>query len=194
MAQAAPLLWAASLPYCTGWLYRPDLSKFVRVSKIQAAKQIFTISCENSKILSRLLSVLSLQWKFVHDHCCCPNSAIILTDSKMEDILDFGWGCQNLSIILWGGGEGGGERGGERGGAEMAHRPAALVITFEGGAREGGGGKEGRGRTCPCTKCGHMHIVFTPSLLYLRSAVEASLDMKKFHLSFQNKLSSGLLF
>jgi hypothetical protein len=26
----------------------------------------------------------------------------------MEAILDFGQGCQNLSIILWGGGEGGG--------------------------------------------------------------------------------------
>ena len=88
-----------TLPYCTGWLYRPDLSKFTRVSKFLAATQIITISCENSKILSRLLSVLSLHRKFVHDHCCCPNSAIILTVSKMEAILDFGRGCQNLSII-----------------------------------------------------------------------------------------------
>jgi hypothetical protein len=102
MAQAALLLWAASLPYCTGWLYH--LPKFTRVSRFLAAAQIFTISCE--KILSRLLSVLSLRRKFVHDHCCCPNSAIILTDSKMEAILDFGRGCQNLSIILWGGGGG----------------------------------------------------------------------------------------
>ncbi len=68
MAQAALLLWAVSLPYCTGWLYRPDLSKFTWVSKFLAAAQIFTISCENSKILSRLLSVLSLHRKFVHDH------------------------------------------------------------------------------------------------------------------------------
>ncbi len=43
--------------------------------------QIFTISCEKSKTLSRLLSVLSLHRKFVHDHCCCPNSATILTGS-----------------------------------------------------------------------------------------------------------------
>jgi hypothetical protein len=56
------------------------------------------------KILSRLLSVLSLRRKFVHDHCCHPNSATILTDSKMEAILDFWRGCQNLSIIQWGGG------------------------------------------------------------------------------------------
>ncbi len=90
--------------------------------KFQAATQIFTISCENSKILSRLLGVLSLHRKFVHDHCCCPNSAIILTVSKMEAILDFGRGCQNL---------------------EMARRPAALVITFEGGSERGGRRREG---------------------------------------------------
>ncbi len=55
------------------------------------------------KILSRLLSVLSLRRKFVHDHCCCPNSATILTDSKMKAILDFWRSCQNLSIIQRGG-------------------------------------------------------------------------------------------
>ncbi len=108
MAQAALLLWEASLPYYTGWLYRPDLPKFTWVSKFQAAAQIFTISCENSEILSRLLSVLSLHWKFIYNHCCCPNPAIILTVSKMEAVLDCGRGCQNLSIILWvGRGEGG---------------------------------------------------------------------------------------
>jgi hypothetical protein len=48
----------------------------------------------------------------------------------MEAILDFGRGCQNLSIILWGGG------------TEMAHRPAAPVITFEGGSERGGEGGE----------------------------------------------------
>ncbi len=70
--------------------------------QIHAAAQIFTISCENSKVLSRLLSVLSLHRKFVYDHCCCPNSATILTVSEMEAILDFGRGCQDLFIILWG--------------------------------------------------------------------------------------------
>jgi hypothetical protein len=39
MAQAALLLWAASLPYCTGWLYRPNLSKFTRVSKFLALRK-----------------------------------------------------------------------------------------------------------------------------------------------------------
>ncbi len=40
---------------------------------------------------------------------------------------------------------------GEGWGAEMARRPAALVITFEGGSERGGsergGGKEERGRS-----------------------------------------------
>ena len=49
----------------------------------------------------------------------------------MEAILDFGQGCQNLSIILWGGGCG-------EGGAEMERRPTALVIAFEGGVKRGG--------------------------------------------------------
>ncbi len=55
----------------------------------------------------------------------------------MEVILDFGRGCQNLSLILC---------GVFGGGAEMARRPAALVITFEEGS-ERGGGKEERGRS-----------------------------------------------
>ncbi len=86
-------------PYCTSWSYRPDMPKFTWVSKFLAATQFLTNSSENSKILSRLLSVLSLRRKFVYDHCCCPNSAIILTASKMEANLDFGRFCQDLSII-----------------------------------------------------------------------------------------------
>ena len=49
--------------------------------KFSAPAEVFTIFCEKSKILSRLLSVLSLHRKFVHDHNCCPNSATIHTDS-----------------------------------------------------------------------------------------------------------------
>ncbi len=100
--QLKPLYFYGRRLSCTvpAWLYRPDLSKFTRVSKFLAAAQIFTISCENSKILSRLLSVLSLPRKFVYDHCCCPNSAIILTVSKMEAILDFGRGCFGREIFV----------------------------------------------------------------------------------------------
>jgi len=136
-AQAALLLWAESLPYCTGCLYRPDMPKYTRKSKLLAAAHIFTNSCENSKILSRLLSVLSLSQKFVYDHCCCPRSAIIFTTSKMEAILDFWRGCQDLSQIQWG--------GGGREGEEMTRRPAALLIAFE-GESERGGGEKGRSK------------------------------------------------
>jgi hypothetical protein len=46
----------------------------------------------------------------------------------------------------------------------MKRRPAALLIPFEGESVRGGGGREGEERTCPCTKCTHMHVVFPPSL------------------------------
>ena len=103
-AQAALLLWAESLPYCTGFLYRPDMPKYTRKSKFLADAHIFTNSCENSKILSRLLSVLSLSWKFVYDHYCCPISAIILTTPKLEAILDFWRGCWKTFPNEMGGG------------------------------------------------------------------------------------------
>ncbi len=98
--QLKPLFfYGRRLPYCTGCLYRPDMPKYMRMSKLLAAAHIFTNSFENSQILSWLLSVLSLSRKFVHDHCCCPKSAIILTASKMEAILDFWRGFQNLSQV-----------------------------------------------------------------------------------------------
>ncbi len=102
MGGISPVLYRLVVP--------ADMPKYTRVSKLLAAAHIFTNSCENSKNLSRLLSVLSLSRKFVFDHCCCPKSAIILTVSKMEAILDFWRGYQNLSKIQWGG------EGCERGG------------------------------------------------------------------------------
>jgi hypothetical protein len=101
--------------------------------QISGGRANFTISCENSKILFRLLSVLSLPRKFVYDHCCCPNSAIMLTVFKVEAILDFGRGCQNLSIILWGG-----ER---RGGRKWRVGRLLLLSHLKGGVRGGGGGE-----------------------------------------------------
>jgi len=41
------------------------------------------------KNLSRLLSVLQLPFKFVHDHKSCPNSATTLLSPLMEAILAF---------------------------------------------------------------------------------------------------------
>ncbi len=62
-------------------LYRHDLSKFLRIVRISACAWIFTISYGKFKNLSRLLSVLSLHRKFVHNHNCCPNSAATLPSS-----------------------------------------------------------------------------------------------------------------
>jgi len=72
----------------------------------------------------------------------------------------------------------------------MECRPTALVIAFEGGVRRGGGeggggegeGGEGREQICPCTKCSLHACSFTLclSFAYLRSAVAASLNTKKF--------------
>ncbi len=59
-------------------LYRHDLPKYPRFVKFSARAYIFTISWGKVKNLSRLLSVLSLHQKFVHDHKSCPNSAATL--------------------------------------------------------------------------------------------------------------------
>ncbi len=130
-----PCFYEESLPYCTGCLYRPDMPKYTRKPKLLAALHIFTNSCENSKILSRLLSVLSLRQKFVCDHYCCPISAIILTASKLEAILDFWQGYRKTVPMRWGGGCEGGRK----------WRKQASCFPYRiwggGGGREGGGGK-----------------------------------------------------
>ncbi len=59
-------------------LYQHDLSKYLRSVQISAGAYIFTISWGKIKNLSRLISVLSLRFKFVHSHKSCPNSAATL--------------------------------------------------------------------------------------------------------------------
>ncbi len=59
-------------------LYRHDLPKYLRSVQISAGAYIFTISWGKIKNLSRLLSVLSLHFKFVHNQKSCPNSAATL--------------------------------------------------------------------------------------------------------------------
>jgi hypothetical protein len=134
MGGVSPVLYRLLLPA------RHAKILYTRMSKLLAAAHIFTNSFENSKILSWLLSVLSLSRKFVHDHCCCPKSAIILKASKLDPILDFwrgyrksvpndmggGLSLSPLILISWPqavrqtlnvgkGGGGGGEKGGEKG-------------------------------------------------------------------------------
>ncbi len=56
-------------------------ARLVKISAfcpISARAYIFTISWGKVKNLSRLLSVLSLHRKFIHDHKSCPNSAVTI--------------------------------------------------------------------------------------------------------------------
>ncbi len=79
MAQAALLLWAAlscTLPaVCTGPPCQ-EMAKIHAATISQTSAWNSTNSCQITKILTRLLSVLSLSRKIVHDHCCFPISAI----------------------------------------------------------------------------------------------------------------------
>jgi hypothetical protein len=59
-------------------LYRHDLPKYLRPAQIFEAAYIFTISWGKIKNLTRLIIVLSLHIKFVHNHKSCPNSATTL--------------------------------------------------------------------------------------------------------------------
>ncbi len=89
-AQAALLLWAAlsrTVPaVCTG-LPCQEMAQIHVATKSQASAWNSTNSCQITKFLTRLISVLSLSRKNVHDHCCCQISAVILTTSKLEAIL-----------------------------------------------------------------------------------------------------------
>ncbi len=49
MAQAALLLWADSLPYCTGCLYRPAMPKFTRQPKFRWPLEISLIPAKSQK-------------------------------------------------------------------------------------------------------------------------------------------------
>jgi hypothetical protein len=88
-AQAALLLWAAlsrTVPaVCTGPPCQ-EMAQIHEATKSQASAWNSTNSCQITKSLTRLISVLSLSRKNVHDHCCCPISAI-MTTSKLEAIL-----------------------------------------------------------------------------------------------------------
>ncbi len=77
------------LPYCPAYmggvsavlyrlLYRQDLPKYSRPVQIFATAYIFTFFLGKIKNLTWLTSVLSLQFKFVHNHKSCPNSAATL--------------------------------------------------------------------------------------------------------------------
>ena len=59
-------------------LYQHDLPKHLRPVQIFAAAYIFTFFLGKIKNLTRLISVLSLHFKFVYNHKSCPNPATTL--------------------------------------------------------------------------------------------------------------------
>jgi hypothetical protein len=80
----SPVLYRLSVParHAKKWL------KSTRQPKVWLPPGIPLISVKSQQFLTRLISVLSLSRKNVHDHCCCPISAIILTTFKLEAILE----------------------------------------------------------------------------------------------------------
>ncbi len=55
-----------------------------------AAANISTLFLGEIKNLTQLISVLSLPFKFVHNHKSCPNSAVTLLSLQIEAVLTFG--------------------------------------------------------------------------------------------------------
>ncbi len=71
-------------------LYLPPCQEMAQIhvaTKSLAFPWNSTDFCQITKFLTRLISVISLSRKNLHDHCCCPLSAVILTTSKLEAIL-----------------------------------------------------------------------------------------------------------
>ncbi len=69
-------------PYCTAFCTGPPCQEMAQIhaaTKNQASAWNSTNSCQITKFLTRLIIVLSLSRKNVHDHCWCPTSAVILT-------------------------------------------------------------------------------------------------------------------
>jgi hypothetical protein len=79
----SPVLYRLFVParHAKKWL------KSTRQPKDLASAWNSTDFCQITKLLTRLISVLSLSRKNVHNHCCCPISAVVLTTSKIEAIL-----------------------------------------------------------------------------------------------------------
>ena len=97
--------------------------KFTRKPKVWRNRK-------STKFLTRPLSVLSLSRKNVHNHCCCPISAVTLTTSKLEAILKI-YRCSYkivLGRVVRGGVQG--EKGRE---SEAGDQMTPLIRFEEGG-------------------------------------------------------------
>ncbi len=108
-AQAALLLWVALSRTVPAVCTSPPCQEMAQIhvaTKSQASAWTSANFCQITKFLTRLITVLSLSQKIVHNHCCCPISAIILMTSKLEVILKIYRGSNKLSnwVGLCGGG------------------------------------------------------------------------------------------
>ena len=91
---------------CTG-LQCQEMAEIHAATKSLASAWNSTDFCQVTKFLTRLTSVLSLSRKNVGNHYCCPISAIILTTSELEAILEICRCSLKLSKRgkgIWGGG------------------------------------------------------------------------------------------
>ncbi len=77
-----PVLYRLVVPARPAWIFTP--------CQMFAAANISTFFVGKIKNLTRLISVLSLPFKFVHNHKSCPNSAAILLSLQIESVLAFG--------------------------------------------------------------------------------------------------------
>ncbi len=73
-----PNLYGRRLAVLYRLLHRQDLPTYSRLVQMFAAANISTFFLGKIKNLTRLISVLSLHFKFVHNHKSCPNSAVTL--------------------------------------------------------------------------------------------------------------------
>jgi hypothetical protein len=90
---------------CTGPSCQ-EMAQIHAASKSQASAWNSADFCQITKFLTRLISVLSLSRKFVHNHRRCPIPTPILMASQLEAVLYF---CRcSLRLDHWGRGVGGG--------------------------------------------------------------------------------------
>ncbi len=84
-----------------------EMAQIHAATKSLASDWNSTDFCQTTKFLTLLISILSLSRKNVHNHRCCPISAVILMTSKLEAVLKIYHGsCKTdqRGRIIWAGG------------------------------------------------------------------------------------------
>ncbi len=170
--QDAQLIWAASLPYCTGCCTGTTCQNICVLSKNLRAHIFSPFPGEKSKTYP-ITSLQIRTWSQKLSKFSC-NTFKPLNRGRPR------FWPRTLKLFKFsnggyvGGGGGEGEKGNRRNWPPLSH-------SLEAGVRGGGEGegREKRERTRPWTKCS-LHALCL-SFSYLRSAVTASFNIKKFH-------------